>query len=34
MVVLQKGDVGVALCRLPDGAVQEDANRVNAERRH
>jgi hypothetical protein len=34
IVVLEKGDVGVALSRLPDGTGQEDADRVDTKRRH
>src|SRR5437016_1940557 len=34
LIVVDKGEVGVALRRLPEGAVQEDAGRVDAERRH
>jgi hypothetical protein len=34
ILVLEEGDVGVALRRLPDGAGQEDAGRVDAQRPH
>jgi hypothetical protein len=34
IVELEEGDVGMALRRLPDGAGQEDADRVDTERRH
>ena len=33
-IVVDERDFGVALRRLPDGAVQEDADRVDAQRRH
>src|SRR5919201_288522 len=33
-IVVDEGDVRVALRRLPEGAVQEDASRVDAERCH
>jgi hypothetical protein len=34
IVVLEEGNVGVALRRLPDGACQEDADGVDAQHRH
>jgi hypothetical protein len=34
IIAADEGDVGVALCRLPEGTVQEDASRVDAERRY
>jgi hypothetical protein len=34
LIVADEGDVGVALRRLPQGTVQEDASRVDAECRH
>ena len=34
IVVVDEGDLGVALRRLLEGPVQEDADRVDAERQH
>ena len=34
IIVVEEGDVGMALRRLPEGTVQEHAGRVDAERRH